>query len=90
LAELRTLIRDNQTQDDALDFVRSLVDEVAVVPDSDRIRIDLKGELASILAFAAKGKKAGRFRRAFTTSNAGCGDTQPALLAASSGTNSAP
>jgi hypothetical protein len=52
-----------------------LIEEIRLVPEDRRLRVELRGELAGIPAPSADGKKAGR------TNQAGCGDysgdTQP-------------
>jgi hypothetical protein len=40
-------------------LIRSLIDEIRLVPEDGRLRIELHGELAGILALAADTKKPG-------------------------------
>jgi site-specific DNA recombinase len=41
----------------AAEVLRSLIDEVRLVPDNGRLEIELAGDLAGILALAADSKK---------------------------------
>jgi hypothetical protein len=43
---------------EAMDLIRSLVDEIVLTPDGE-LRIDLRGELAGILALCADKRKLG-------------------------------
>jgi hypothetical protein len=52
VAELSTALTDPETQANAAEIIHSLVDEIRLVPEDDHLRIDLRGELAGILALA--------------------------------------
>ncbi len=64
LSTLRLLPALNQpdAQAEAAEIVRSLIDAIVLTPDNGKLRIDLHGELAGILALAADGKKPDRVR----------------------------
>ena len=49
------------SRDDAFDAIRSLIDEIRLVPREGELRIEIKGELASILELCreANSKKPG-------------------------------
>ena len=44
-------------RDQAFELIRSLIEEIRLVPESGELRLELKGELAGILALAADKKK---------------------------------
>jgi site-specific DNA recombinase len=56
---LHQALHDPATRDEAFELIRSLIDEIRLVPDKGELRIELKGELAGILALAADSKKPG-------------------------------
>ncbi len=58
---LEIALRDPQNGREAFEMIRSLVEEVRLVPLDGQLRIELTGHLASILAIAA-GSKQGRDR----------------------------
>ena len=41
----------------AIVLIRSLVDEIILTPEENRLRINLNGEIAAILALASNSKK---------------------------------
>ena len=47
------------TRDEAFELIRSLIDEIRLIPEDGHLRVELRGELASVLALAANGKKPG-------------------------------
>jgi site-specific DNA recombinase len=59
VARLHDALRDPATRDEAFMLIRSLIDEIRLVPDNGELRIELRGELAGILALAADSKKPG-------------------------------
>jgi hypothetical protein len=59
VAALSDALADHETRAEAFDTIRSLIDEIRLVPDGDKLRIDLRGELAGILSIAANSKKPG-------------------------------
>jgi DNA invertase Pin-like site-specific DNA recombinase len=63
VAELHKLLEDPDTCDEAMAAIRSLIDRVVVTPDEEQLRVDLHGELATVLQFAsAKQKPAAEIR----------------------------
>jgi site-specific DNA recombinase len=59
VARLHDALRDPATRDEAFALIRSLVDEIRLVPENGALRVELQGELAGILALAADSKKPG-------------------------------
>ena len=59
VARLHDALRDPATRDEAFELIRSLIDEIRLTPEDGRLRIELRGELAAILALAADSKKPG-------------------------------
>jgi site-specific DNA recombinase len=53
------------SRDEAMELIRALIDAVVLVPDDGTLRIEVRGELAAILALSAGGKKPGPKDRAF-------------------------
>jgi hypothetical protein len=68
-------LRDDGTRDEAFELIRSLIDEIRLVPEDNQLRLELRGELAGILALAAGQKEARRpfGDRACTANQDGCG-----------------
>jgi plasmid stabilization system protein ParE len=56
---LHEALRDPATRDEAFALIRSLIEEIRLVPEDGRLRVELRGELAGILAPSAGGKKPG-------------------------------
>jgi DNA invertase Pin-like site-specific DNA recombinase len=56
---LHEALREDGTRDETFDLIRSLIDEIRLVPDDGQLRIELRGEPAAILALAANNKKPG-------------------------------
>jgi hypothetical protein len=50
VAELARLFDDLECQDKAFERIRSLIDEVRLIPEDGQLRIALKGELVGIIA----------------------------------------
>lgn len=57
VAALNEALADDATRDEAIGLVRSLVESITLTPEEGRLQIDLKGELAGILALCDAGKK---------------------------------
>ena len=55
--ELSSLLVDPQHKAEAFDIIRGLIDEVRLVPETDELRIDLRGALAGILSLCDSKKK---------------------------------
>jgi site-specific DNA recombinase len=56
---LHEALQDRGTRDEAFELIRSLIDEIRLVPDKSQLHIELRGELAGILAISADGKEPG-------------------------------
>ena len=56
---LHEALRDPATRNEAFELIRSLIEEIRLIPEDGRLRIELRGELAGILALSAAGKKSG-------------------------------
>jgi site-specific DNA recombinase len=50
-------LRDPAMRDEAFALIRSLIEEIRLVPEDGKLRVELRGELAGILALAAHSKK---------------------------------
>ena len=57
--QLQEALQDPGTRDQAFELIRSLIEEIRLVPDGSTLRIELKGELAGILALSTQRKKPG-------------------------------
>ena len=57
VAALNEALEDDATRDEAMDLIRSLIERITLTPEEAGLRIDLKGELAGILALCDAGKK---------------------------------
>jgi site-specific DNA recombinase len=52
-------LREDGTRDETFELIRSLIDEIRLVAEDGQLRLELRGELAGILALAADKKKPG-------------------------------
>ncbi len=59
VATLTPLLQDPEAKDEAFEIIRSMIDEVCLVPEGGKLRIDLAGELAGILSLCQESKKPG-------------------------------
>ena len=50
---LREALHDDATRDEAFELLRSLIEEIRLVPKDGQLQVELRGELAGILALAA-------------------------------------
>ena len=57
VAALHEALQCDETRLEASEIIRSLVDEIVLTPEHGELRIDLKGELAGILAMSTDSKK---------------------------------
>jgi site-specific DNA recombinase len=57
--QLHEALQDPTTRDEAFELIRSLIDEIRLVPEDGQLRVELRGALAGILALSAGGKKPG-------------------------------
>ena len=58
VAELATLIEGGMAAE-AFEAIRGLVDTITLTPDGEGLRVELRGELAAMLALASDSKKPG-------------------------------
>ena len=58
VAALQDALRDPDSRDEAFEIIRSLIDEIRLVPEDGALKIELRGELAGILALASESTKA--------------------------------
>ena len=56
VAELQTFIRNPETSGEAFGLIRGLIDAVILMPVNGKLEIELRGDLASILALSEKNK----------------------------------
>jgi site-specific DNA recombinase len=76
---LHNSLRDPATRDEAFALIRSLIEEIRLIPENGKLRVELRGELAGILALAAHSKKpdgltaAGLAAQIKMVAGAGCG-----------------
>ena len=56
VAELQTTIRNPETSGEAFGLIRGLIDAVILMPVNGKLEIELRGDLASILALSEKNK----------------------------------
>ena len=56
---LHEALNDPSMRDEAFELIRSLIEEIRLVPDDGPLRIELRGELVGILALSAAGNKPG-------------------------------
>jgi hypothetical protein len=59
VAQLHDALQDQSTRDEAFTLIRSLIDEIQLMPENGELRIELRGALAGILGLAADNKKPG-------------------------------
>jgi hypothetical protein len=57
------MARGALTHDEAMELIRSLIEVIVLVPDHGSLRIEVRGELAAILAFGEGREKPGRMDR---------------------------
>ena len=58
VASLHEALGDPLTRDQAFELIRSLIDEIRLVPEHGRLGIELRGELAGILELMSESTKA--------------------------------
>jgi hypothetical protein len=71
---LAEALNDEPTRLEATECLRELIEEIRLVPDNGKLRIELYGELASLIKPC---KRQPPLQRNGGASNAGCGDSQP-------------
>ena len=57
VADLHRLLDDPDTQHEAMAAIRALIDHITLTPEDGKLRIDLYGELATILLLASGNEK---------------------------------
>jgi hypothetical protein len=63
VAALHEALVDDTTHDEAMELIRSLIEAVVLVPDQGSLKVEVRGELAAILAFGEDREKTGRVDR---------------------------
>ena len=61
VAALHEALADPATKDEAFTIIRTLIDEVRLVPENGELRVELRGALAGILALGSTNTKTARF-----------------------------
>ena len=56
VADLHDALHSEETRAEAFELIRSLVDEITLVPVDGELRIELKGDLAGILSLCTQSK----------------------------------
>jgi plasmid stabilization system protein ParE len=51
IVALHEALEDESTREEATELIRSLIDAIVLIPDDGRLRIEVRGDLAAILAF---------------------------------------
>ena len=57
VAALHEALADPAMKDEAFGIIRTLIDEVRLVPENGELRVELRGALACILALGAQNNK---------------------------------
>ncbi len=57
VADLHRLLDNPDTRDEAMAAIRALIDRIVLTPEEEELRVDLYGELATILQFASGKEK---------------------------------
>ena len=60
VANLNEALADPATKDEAFGIIRSLIDEVRLVPENGELRVEIRGALAGILALSTQNNKTAR------------------------------
>jgi len=60
VAALHEALADPSTKDEAFGIIRTLIDEVRLVPENGQLRVEIRGALAGILALAVANNKTAR------------------------------
>jgi hypothetical protein len=59
VAALHEALEDQATREEAMELIRSLIEAIVLVPDHGSLRIEVRGELATILAIGEGRQKPG-------------------------------
>jgi hypothetical protein len=57
ISELQERLFDDEDKGEAVEVLRTLIDEVVLIPEGNELTIALRGDLAAILAFASNKKR---------------------------------
>ena len=60
VAALHEALADPATKDEAFSIIRTLIDEVRLVPENGKLRVEIRGALAGILSLSATNAKTAR------------------------------
>jgi len=60
IAALHEALEDESTRDEAMELIRSLIEAIVLIPDDGRLRVEVRVDLAAILAFGEGRKNPGR------------------------------
>jgi DNA invertase Pin-like site-specific DNA recombinase len=60
VAALHTALTDPATKDEAFSIIRTLIEEVRLVPEDGELRVEIRGALAGILALSASNDRTAR------------------------------
>lgn len=60
ITDLHAALSRDDARAEAADILRELIEEVRLVPEQERLQIELRGDLAAILSFAQKGHPGAR------------------------------
>ena len=63
VAALHEALADPATKDEAFSIIRTLIDEVRLVPENGELRVEIRGALAGILSLSATNNKTARVGR---------------------------
>jgi len=63
IAALHEAVEDEATREEAMELIRSLIEAIVLIPDGGRLRIEVRGDLAAILALGEGRKNPGRVDR---------------------------
>jgi site-specific DNA recombinase len=69
VAALHEALQDEATRDEAMGLIRSLVEAIVLVPEQGSLKVEVRGELAAILAYGENRKKPGRADRGSSRAN---------------------
>jgi hypothetical protein len=64
VAALHEALQDEATRDGAMELIRSLIEAIVLIPEQGSLKVEVRGELAAILAYGEDRKKPGRTDRA--------------------------
>ena len=78
VAALHEALQDESSKAEAFEVLRSLIDRVTLVPEDGQLAIELRGDLAAMLAFSANRRRSARgTERPGSAIIVGCGGVQP-------------